>query len=228
MKMMTIDRISLSLLETFRCGALSLIITFACRAFSSRKKHDSGGIDTITISTGDGEKKKMKKKKQKPPKIHLIQMPMRKHNKQEKGRSFPNGRQSWVIGDHFPTGHDVTREETDVTDYEQDVTAEEVTRNAKTMTRHMTDTEDDVTGEESATGVGNYRRGRGIMSDLWRMGENALDAVAEHALESENKDNGIRDKSDFEGDGLLHYFFCSTVLVGLSLRNVFRFAAGRT
>ncbi|XP_049701327.2 uncharacterized protein LOC110376191 [Helicoverpa armigera] len=66
------------------------------------KKHDSGGgIDSITISTG-GDKKKMKKKKTKPPKIHLIHpvmMPLRKAPKEEKGRSFGPGVQSWVIGE---------------------------------------------------------------------------------------------------------------------------------
>ncbi|XP_060808697.1 uncharacterized protein LOC106135377 [Amyelois transitella] len=65
------------------------------RAFG-RKKHDSGGIDSITISANTGDKK-MKKKKQKPAKIHLVH-PVMMVKKHEKGRNF--GRvQSWVVGD---------------------------------------------------------------------------------------------------------------------------------
>ncbi|CAH0761474.1 unnamed protein product [Diatraea saccharalis] len=118
------------------------------------KKHDSGGIDTITISTGGGEKKKMKKKKKpKPPKIHLVH-PMMMHavKKQEKGvesaRGFSGGRvQSWVIGERS---------------------------------------------------VNSSRRGRGLMTDLWDVGEEALDAVAEHALKSDEKEDGVVDKSSLE------------------------------
>lgn len=75
-----------------------ILVCLSRRAFE-RKKHDhDGGIDSITISTGGGQKKKMKKK-QKPPKIHLIHVPMRKAQKEEKGRNFGNGVQSWVIGE---------------------------------------------------------------------------------------------------------------------------------
>lgn len=82
-------------------GSLSNILEKGVARALERKKHDhGGGIDSITISTGDGDKKKMKKKK--PPKIHLIHpvmVPLRKAHKEEKGRNFGNGVQSWVIGE---------------------------------------------------------------------------------------------------------------------------------
>ncbi|XP_072937561.1 uncharacterized protein [Epargyreus clarus] len=46
--------------------------------------------------------------------------------------------------------------------------------------------------------VPGARKGRGILTDVWNLGEKALDAVAEHAIESDNSENGIADKSSFE------------------------------
>ncbi|XP_050669285.1 uncharacterized protein LOC126968345 [Leptidea sinapis] len=39
---------------------------------------------------------------------------------------------------------------------------------------------------------------RGIIGDMWKIGENAIDAVAESVMESEDKDNGLADKSSVE------------------------------
>lgn len=126
---------------------------FVHRALS-RKHHESGGIDSITISTGNQEKKKkMKKKKQKPPKIHLVHpmmVPMKEMAMEEKGRGF--GRtQSWVVGESPRL--------------------------------------------ENAT----LRKGRNVMTDVWNMGEKALDAVAEHAMKKDEVEDGISDKSSVEG-----------------------------
>lgn len=40
---------------------------------------------------------------------------------------------------------------------------------------------------------------RGFVEDVWSIGEKALDSVAEHALESDNLENGLSDKSSLEG-----------------------------
>ncbi|XP_047541321.1 uncharacterized protein LOC125074138 [Vanessa atalanta] len=42
------------------------------------------------------------------------------------------------------------------------------------------------------------RRGRDLMTDAWSLGAKALDAMAEHALDSENSENGIVDRSSVE------------------------------
>ncbi|XP_053621658.1 uncharacterized protein LOC128681637 [Plodia interpunctella] len=77
-------------------GSVAVMINNGLARALGRKKHDSGGIDSITISTNTGDKK-MKKKKQKPAKIHLVHPVMMVKN-QEKGRAF--GRvQSWVVGE---------------------------------------------------------------------------------------------------------------------------------
>ncbi|XP_075988439.1 uncharacterized protein LOC142984589 isoform X3 [Anticarsia gemmatalis] len=118
-----------------------------------RKKHE-GGIDTITISTGSGDKKKMKKKK--PPKIHLVHpmmVPMRKANKEEKGRNFGTI-QSWVIGE-------------------------------RSLPENST--EEEVRNE-----------GRGIMAELWDVGHETLDVLADDVIEREELENGIRDRSSVE------------------------------
>ncbi|KAJ8704431.1 hypothetical protein PYW07_011619 [Mythimna separata] len=127
-------------------------------ARSLAKKHGGGGgIDSITISGGSGDKKKMKKKT-KPPKIHLIHpvmMPLRKAPKQEKGRAFGSGVQSWVIGERsLPVQENVTEELAEVP--------------------------------------------RGIVSDMWAMGQNALDTLAEHVVENEDLENGVKDRSSVE------------------------------
>ncbi|RVE41674.1 hypothetical protein evm_013678 [Chilo suppressalis] len=119
------------------------------------RKHESGGIDSITISTGsDKKKKKMKKKKTKPPKIHLVHPAMvhamQKHEKGEEseGRGFASGVQSWVIGERSVNS--------------------------------------------------SSRRGRGLLTDLWGAGEEYLDAAAEHALKSDQSEDGITDKSSLQ------------------------------
>ncbi|CAH0599905.1 unnamed protein product [Chrysodeixis includens] len=130
-------------------GTLSNVLARGM-ARALERKHDSGGIDSITISTSD--KKKMKKKKQKPAKIHLIHpvvMPLRKAQKEEKGRSF-GAVQSWVIGERaLPVKN----------------------------------------------GTGSPR---GAVSDLWEMGHEALDSLAEQVVKNEDLENGIRDRSDVE------------------------------
>lgn len=47
--------------------------------------------------------------------------------------------------------------------------------------------------------------GRGLLEDAWNAGEKALDAVAQHAIDSDNAENGLVDKSSLEGDGLHEY-----------------------
>ncbi|KAJ0170367.1 hypothetical protein K1T71_014295 [Dendrolimus kikuchii] len=153
------------------------------------KKHHEGGIDTITISTGN-DKKKMKKKKPKPPKIHLLHpmvMPLRKIHK-EKGREFPIGVQSWVIGTETDQPGDIDQvdsvnvsdnDSSDSDNSENDVNDDNLT--------------DDTSVKELADE--NFRQGRGVIQDLWKIGEQAVDAVAEHAIETENAENGISDKS---------------------------------
>lgn len=49
--------------------------------------------------------------------------------------------------------------------------------------------------------VGNATKGRGFISDVWSVGEKALDTVAEHVIKQENSENGIVDRSSVEGDG---------------------------
>ncbi|XP_073964767.1 uncharacterized protein [Choristoneura fumiferana] len=132
-------------------ASLTQAVTHGVARALSRKHHESGGIDSITISTGNQEKKKkMKKKKQKPPKIHLIHpmmMPMKEM--EEKGRGFGKT-QSWVVGESPRL--------------------------------------------ENAT----LRKGRNVITDLWNMGEKALDAVAEHAVKRDETEDGISDKSSVE------------------------------
>ncbi|CAK1548790.1 unnamed protein product [Leptosia nina] len=40
--------------------------------------------------------------------------------------------------------------------------------------------------------------GRGFMGDVWKIGEGAIDAVADHVLEKENVENGLADRSTVE------------------------------
>ncbi|XP_048002207.1 uncharacterized protein LOC125238807 [Leguminivora glycinivorella] len=126
--------------------SLADIVQHGVARAMSRKHHEGGGIDSITISTGgQDKKKKMKKKKQKPPKIHLVHpmmMPM-KEMEPPTGRAF--GRtQSWVIGEN------------------------------------------------------STRKARGLMEEFLSMGDKALDAVAEHAVKSDEVEDGVADKSGVE------------------------------
>ncbi|XP_069364073.1 uncharacterized protein [Maniola hyperantus] len=166
------------------------------RAMARKKHSDSGGIDSITISTSDGgKKKKMKKKKQKPAKIHLIHPVMMPVNKmEEKG---PKRVQSWVIGD-IEGGSSRLR---DQKGYKSRI---EVTEKSISAIKDENDTSSDITElKEYKSNVEGYngvngdrgRKGRGILTQMWGIGEKALDAVAEHALESENAENGLVDRS---------------------------------
>ncbi|XP_045782434.1 uncharacterized protein LOC123879013 [Maniola jurtina] len=159
------------------------------RAMARKKDSDSGGIDTITISTSDGgKKKKMKKKKQKPAKIQLIQPVMMPVNKmEEKG---PTRVQSWVIGDLEGDSSRIRGQKeyrsTEVT--EKSISG--VVKDENDTSSHISELKgyNGVTGEKG-------RKGRGILTQMWGIGEKALDAVAEHALESENAENGLVDRS---------------------------------
>ncbi|CAH0697924.1 unnamed protein product [Spodoptera exigua] len=134
-------------------GSLTNIVERGMARALGKKHHEGGGIDSITISTS-GDMKKTKKKKTKPPKIHLIHpvmMPLRKAPKEEKGRNFGSGVQSWVIGERS------------------------------------------LPAQENATEVS-----RGLVTDFWAMGQNALDSLAEHVVENENLENGIKDRSSVE------------------------------
>ena len=51
--------------------------------------------------------------------------------------------------------------------------------------------------------VGNMTKGRGFISNIWKVGEKALDTVAEHVIEQENVENEIVDRSSVEGDGCM-------------------------
>ncbi|XP_038217789.1 uncharacterized protein LOC119836502 isoform X1 [Zerene cesonia] len=44
-------------------------------------------------------------------------------------------------------------------------------------------------------GKGVREEGRGVLGEVWKMGESAIDAVADHLLEKENEENGIADRS---------------------------------
>ncbi|KAL0858996.1 hypothetical protein ABMA27_010853 [Loxostege sticticalis] len=57
-----------------------------------------------------------------------------------------------------------------------------------------------VIGEEAKSAIArnSSRRGRGLVSDFWDLGEAALDAAAEHAMKSDEKDDGVADKSSLE------------------------------
>ncbi|XP_041987109.1 uncharacterized protein LOC121738902 [Aricia agestis] len=87
-------------IEDSLAGVTDVLQAGLARAFSARK-HDSGGIDSITISANS--EKKPKKKKQKPAKIQLVQ-PVMMHKTEDKGRAGAvEGRDlvadAWSIGD---------------------------------------------------------------------------------------------------------------------------------
>ncbi|CAG9573588.1 unnamed protein product [Danaus chrysippus] len=44
----------------------------------------------------------------------------------------------------------------------------------------------------------SFRNGRGFLGDVWDLGEKALDVVADHAIESDNEENGLVDRSSIE------------------------------
>ncbi|CAF4832685.1 unnamed protein product [Pieris macdunnoughi] len=50
-------------------------------------------------------------------------------------------------------------------------------------------------GVEGMERKGRVLEGRGIIEDMWKIGEGALDAVADHVLEKENAENGLADRS---------------------------------
>ncbi|XP_037873326.1 uncharacterized protein LOC101741103 [Bombyx mori] len=146
------------------------------------KKHESGGIDSITISTG-GEKKKMKKKKPKPPKIHLLHPIMMK--KQEKGREARV--QSWVIGErNLDTTDDFDLTQSDPTSPQTDPVQSHPNL---PQIENLTETDSFEMAD------GSFRQGRGVIADIWSMGADAIDSVAEHAIQDEDLENGVTDKS---------------------------------
>lgn len=162
----------------------------------------------------------MKKKKPKPPKIHLVHpmmMPLRKMHK-EKGRSFPNGRQTWVIGDRIDSSNSGAQVSTSgiLGSSSGDERSTDDQSNRFGDERSISVDDSSSLGHEvSSSGMHSdvdtsVRQGRGIMADLWKIGEEALDVVAEHALEAENKDNGIQDKSSFAGDGCILFYILNS------------------
>ncbi|XP_052743096.1 uncharacterized protein LOC112053499 isoform X2 [Bicyclus anynana] len=195
--------------ELSLAAVTDLVENGMARALSRKKHHDSGGIDSITISTGGGEKKKkMKKKKQKPAKIHLIQpvmMPLKKM--EDKG---PKRVQSWVIGDSQGFKSDLEDYSSQMDNhnskkgYRSDVeVAEKTVSNIVKHKGYSSDIEvpnrsgkDSLDSDDRKGVIGNrVRTGRGILTQMWDIGEKALDAVAEHAIDSENAENGLVDRS---------------------------------
>ncbi|GBP71183.1 hypothetical protein EVAR_89530_1 [Eumeta japonica] len=141
------------------------------RALSRRKENI---IDTISITTSEGEKRKIRKKKQKPPKIHLVTPSTVTVKKgQRKGRGFQNSGeepvQSWVIGHPKSIGQEYHDDDIEV---------------------NSTGSTDEYNTEvETATSNG---RPRGVMQEIWSIGEQGIDALAEHLVEAENVENGVR------------------------------------
>ncbi|XP_013176015.1 PREDICTED: uncharacterized protein LOC106124101 [Papilio xuthus] len=135
--------------------------------------------------------KKIKMRKPKPPKIHLLN-PIQ--TKKEEGRGFAQGKlQSWVVGakddENFKTDSlhsedarsSLNNPEFEIEDIDQEDAEVEQARK-----------------EWNDSKIGLNRRGRGLVSEMWGIGEQALDALAEHVVQNENVDNGIQDKSSFE------------------------------
>ncbi|XP_013135953.1 PREDICTED: uncharacterized protein LOC106101319 [Papilio polytes] len=144
-----------------------------------RRRQDQN-IESKPTTTVNNDKK-IKMRKPKPPKIHLLN-PIPAKNE---GRGFPQGQQSWVIGNNEDIQTDLSKTD------------------ARTLNNPefgVEDTEED--SKEARKELGDSksanRRGRGIVSEMWGIGEQALDALAEHVVENENVDNGIQDKSSFE------------------------------
>ncbi|CAG4964114.1 unnamed protein product [Colias eurytheme] len=48
---------------------------------------------------------------------------------------------------------------------------------------------------EKGENKGVTQEARGVLGDMWKMGESAIDAVADHVLEKENVENGLADRS---------------------------------
>lgn len=135
----------------------------------------------------------MRKTKPRPQKTHLLNPVVTPIKQQEEARGFPAGKvQSWVIG-----ARDV--DETEEV-YRRTHDGRSVVENATFETEEddKNETEDDE-DLESNNGVVSLRKGRGFISDMWGMGEKALDALADQVIENENAENGVQEKSSFEG-----------------------------
>ncbi|CAK1593576.1 unnamed protein product [Parnassius mnemosyne] len=174
-----------------------------------RNHHESKvGIDMKTFSVSSNDKKRLKKKKQGTHEIHLhhpIMMPV--HKQEEEGRGFPGKVQSWIIGardlaDDNASLNTASSDPVDSTSavygpkFEMEDTGSEDFEN----NTEDTETDNDAKNElsDSNTDVYNFRKSRGLISDMWGIGAKALDALAEHVIENENADNGIQDKSSLE------------------------------
>lgn len=137
-------------------------------------------------------------------------MPLRKIHK-EQGREFPNGVQSWVIGTNSDQSDDLNDQnveyvtgtnDTTVSDNKDSDNNDDDNDESDNDVNEQVDTTDDASLRElTDDDETNFRQGRGVMQDIWKLGEQAVDAVAEHAIETENADNGISDKSSIAGKG---------------------------
>ncbi|XP_026331076.1 uncharacterized protein LOC113238465, partial [Hyposmocoma kahamanoa] len=158
----------------------------------SRGHHEGGGEATITISTASDKKKKNKKKKKKPS-IHVVG-PMVK----DSDRGFGTI-QSWVIGGKSIDHSNISHLPGDGSSSNNRGSSNN-SPGSSVKSDESSDIESNVHDSNLNRGIvrGGVRKGRGIISDLWDMGQQAVDAVAEHAVESDLKEDGLTDKSSFE------------------------------
>ncbi|CAH2217521.1 jg23705 [Pararge aegeria aegeria] len=160
----------------------------------------------------------MKKKKQKPAKIHLIQPVMMSNKMEEKG---PKRVQSWGIGDSegyrsnlgvlegysnhqrkkaYRSVAEVTDQSSSSIDQDSIIshTNDEKSNRSNIEVADKTERDGFENGGYKGVIVKRDRKGRGILTQMWDIGHKALDAVAEHAIDSENIENGLVDRSSFE------------------------------
>lgn len=78
-----------------------------------------------------------------------------------------------------------------------------------------------VVGESPRLENATQRKGRNVMTDVWNMGEKALDAVAEHAMKKDEVEDGISDKSSVEGGWWMNgSVVCNVFYLFISHENV--------
>ncbi|XP_068622138.1 uncharacterized protein [Battus philenor] len=166
-------------------GSLADIIQHGVARALGRDRGKKEELKQISMSNND---KKMKINKPRPQKVHLMRPIATTIKKQdEESRGFGAAKiQSWVLGardlEHDSLNNDDARSAVNDPEFEIE----------------DTDTSDAEVNDESGNGVVNYRKGRGLVSEMWGIGEKALDALAEHVIENENTENGIQEKSSFE------------------------------
>ncbi|CAH2056628.1 unnamed protein product, partial [Iphiclides podalirius] len=182
-------------------GSLADLIKHGVARALERDHHESR-VDLklgSTLSNG----KRMKKKKPRPQKIHIFNPVVPPIKKQEEARGFSAGKvQSWVIGprglaDETP---DVYRGIDDGRSVENPELEVEDTKDTENDTE-INDDDKDIdakNGSDSKLGGVSLRKGRGLVSDMWGIGEKTLDALADQVIENENAENGVQDKSSFE------------------------------